>query len=228
MDTRQHTPPSEPAHAPPQRGPSDHVPAEFLGLARTFRARVTAAAEIVGPQMNAIAAEAFAKLQRRKAGTGLRTETLVDLETRWRRMPATWRLALTIARDRHTLSIVDTRLRPERVHNAQWAADDTELSVLIVTSSLTITGYRAEKKSIALASLSLHALARFMQRSFNTSDEALFADLQMIAAAAPRVAEKPGDFSLSGVNGADWHGIVAPFKDTHGVERQTVNIRSFY
>lgn len=207
---------------------SERVAAEFLGLARAFRSRVATAAEASGSVMQKIGADAFSAFRLRKPGPRLHDELLAELEQRWRALPAPGGVSQTVVRHRHNISLADTRVRPEVVTNAGWSDGGTEPSVCLVTSTLVVNRLRAHTTSQTLASFSLHAIARFYQRSFEDTDDALFADIAMIAAAAPTMISIPGRFELPSRYGEAWVGTVAPFRDVHGRSAPVVNIRSFY
>ena len=58
-----------------------------------------------------------------------------------------------------------------------------------------------------VVSVSLHAVARRMQRGFDTSDAAILSELKQIAMMYPTIVESLGDFSMPG-DGGLWCGEV--------------------
>lgn len=216
---------------PQQRDRDDadhHIPAEFRGRARQFRTWVATTAEASGSVMQQIGADAFAAWRRRKPGSGLRDDMLLQLEQRWRCIPSPGGITQTVERSRHGLDLSDIRIRPEIIVSEAWADGGREHSICVVTTTLEVNRQRAATTSTTLASFSLHSLARYYQRSFEATDEALLEDIGAIAAVAPILITSEGRFDLPSRYGLTWRGLVAPFKDIHGREAMTANVRSFY
>jgi hypothetical protein len=208
-------------------GPQDRINAEFLGLARVYRSRMLTAAEPIGRAMRDIAAAAFATYQRRRQGSSLRPETLLAIEAEWRAISRAGCLGQIIKRERRSLTVEDIRIAPATVGNEAWH-DQTEASLCIVINRLIITPRKISSEGVTVASVSLHGLGRRIQRGFDNSDDAITRDFALIAAAAPRLlALDDRSFVVETGSGGKWRGAIDPFRDTSGVERRTLNIRTF-
>lgn len=205
----------------------DRPSAEFVGRARQFRTWVTASAEASGSIMQAIGRDAFTAWRRRKPGSGLRDDMLLQLEQRWRGIPSPGGISQTCSRERHGIVLSDTRIRPEIMISEAWADGGKEPAITVVVTTLEVSRRRAATTSTTLASFSLHAMARFYQKSFAPTDEALREDIAAIAAAAPILTETEGRFDLPTGHGT-WFGVTADFKDIYGRSAPTANVRTFY
>jgi hypothetical protein len=138
-------------------------------------------------------------------------------------------LALDIARTRRTCTIVDTRLIPERVANpGHWGEGETEMSLIAVRNIYELTRTWTRTMSVTTASLSLHSIARYLQRSAYTSDEALMRAISTLAATADTMPSNtaPRQFEVQASDGT-WLGEVAAYYDVHGSHGIALHVRTF-
>jgi hypothetical protein len=203
--------------------PSPVVPAEFVGLSRLFRERMTNAADVSNTIMRRICRSAHDTNNIRK-GRGLRPDTLADLCRAWRAVPSGNRISLAISHQRRHCEIVDVRILPAMMTNNGRPSDTAEAAVTIVAISLTASPEMLLTTSPTVATASLHALARHFQRARRTGDTALITDLGLLATA--RIAA-PGPFSVATDNWGAWHGEVGSFTDAQKTEALALNVRTF-
>ena len=202
-------------------GPS--VPAEFVGKARAFRARIGAEDAVVGQTIQRIVAPLEAR-RRRKAT--FRAEQLIDAERAFRRVPAAGRLTLNIERDKHGLRIEEFRAAAGDFRFCSWADGATDPDVGVVKVVLQATSWGAVgATSNIVASVSLHALARRFQRGFNISDEAILGELRGLALRHAEIIEALGEFSIA-CDGGSWVGEVAK-AEIAGVSVAMLAVRTF-
>jgi hypothetical protein len=154
---------------------------------------------------------------------------LPDLETKWRQLPDCGLLALDISRTRRTCTIVDTRLIPERVANpGRWGEGETEQSLIVVRNIYELTRSWTRTMSVTTASLSLHSIARYLQRSAYTSDEALMRAIALLAAAADTMLANtaPRQFDVPAGDGM-FLGEVATYRDVHQSVGIALHVRTW-
>jgi hypothetical protein len=195
------------------------VPAEFVGLARAFRARI--GAEAVGRSILDIMRPLQAR--RRKSAT-FRPADLQDAERQFRNLPSAGRLTLKIDRDRKGLLIEEIRAASGQFRFCEWADDAMDLDVGIVQVSLEAVSWgRIGAFANIIVSVSLHALARRYQRGFDTGDGAILAELKALALRHAEIADSMTDFAVPG-DGGSWAGEVCKKADDL---LPTLAIRSF-
>lgn len=202
-------------------GPS--VPAEFIGRARAFRARVGAEDAAVGQTILKIMRPLE---RRRKRSATFRPEQLIDAERQFRQLPSAGRLALKIERDKRSLRIEEFRVAAGQFRFCSWTdgATDADIGVVKVNLSAVPWGPVGATGNI-VASVSLHALARRFQRGFNTSDEAILSELRELAVRHVAIAAALADFSVA-CDGGSWVGEVAKI-DVAEVSCPVLAIRTF-
>lgn len=178
------------------------VPAEFAGHARVFRNRILANDDRVGPAIGAITAYARDVLRRRHT---YRPEHFKHLERAWRlTIPDMGRLAYAAKQGRDSLTIADTRICSSTFHKAAWMSDFGEHSLTLIIYSGRFTSGHIDIESVPLSTVSLHALARRFQRSFDSSDQAVLRDLSLISRNANDLLNT-SSFRQPAGDGA-WHG----------------------
>jgi hypothetical protein len=203
-----------------------HLPAEYRGAARLFRIRVGKASLIAGPAMKALVAVTDREFTKRRGNCP--KEFLPNLEAKWRQLPDGGHLALDISRTRRTATIVDTRLIPETVASDRWGPDERELALIIVENRYEIARSWTRTLSVTTASLSLHSIGRYLQRSAHKSDEALMQAIMTLSAAANTMLADTTcrQFEVSASDGA-WLGEVAAYQDCHGSGGLAAHVRTF-
>jgi hypothetical protein len=201
--------------------------AAFRGQARLFRARIGDLSASAGPAMKALVAATDREFAKRRGNCP--RDFLPELETKWRGLPDCGLLALDIARTRRTCTVVDTRLIPERVANpGRWGDGETEQSLIIVQNRYDLTRLWTRTTSVTTASLSLHSVARYLQRSAYTSDEALMRAITKLAAVADTMLANTAarQFDVPADDG-HWLGEIAAYIDTHGSNGVALHVRTF-
>ena len=178
------------------------VPPEFIGQARVFRNRILASDDRVGPAIGAITAYARDVLRRRHT---YRPEHFKHLERAWRlTIPDMGRLAYATERGKDSLTIADARICSSTFHKAAWKNDFGEHSLALIIYSGRFTSGHIDIESMPVSAVSLHALARRFQRSFDSSDQAVLRDLSQITLNANALLNK-SSFRQPAGDGA-WHG----------------------
>jgi hypothetical protein len=203
----------------------DRIPTQFRGLARAFRSKVLANAEAVTADMKAISKAAGTNFARKYAG--MRPDRALDATAaRWRALPTDGSLSLSIDRKPGVLDIVDVRMTGSHVLYIPEYGEVDELSLVVMIVSLTIGPKKCYWSTVPIASISLHALGRWMQRSAKTDDQSLMRDLQVLALAAVNLRDQPGDFSVPAGDG-QWTGMVGGLQEPDGKLSPAVHVRTF-
>jgi hypothetical protein len=178
------------------------VPPEFAGQARAFRNRILADDDRVAPAIGAITTYARDVLRRRHT---YRPEHFKHLERAWRlTIPNTGRLAYATECGKNTLTIADTRICSSTFHKGVWKNDFGEHSLTLIIYSGRFTSGHIDIESVPVSAVSLHALARRFQRSFDSSDQAVLRDLSLLGVNAKDLLNA-SPFRQPAGDGA-WHG----------------------
>lgn len=179
--------------------------------------------------IEAILARTLADYRRRKAGSSLRPETLLQIETDWHKVPTAGCLGLTIHRDRRNLLITDLRIAMSVIGNSDWAVGRKEAGINVVKITFEISPKRPAYAAPIIANFNLLALARRFQKGFGTTDEEILADVGRLAAVAPSLilAASGTPFSVPAASGGEWRGRVGPFRSMRGVEAPAALVRTF-
>lgn len=164
---------------------------------------------------------------RRNGSLAFRPASLVEAARRWQNeLPAIARLSLSAKYTKSELHIVESRCSAGDVHFNSWFAGQKEPDIGV--QQLTViarTGY-FEISATMLASVSLHSLARFYQRSFDNSDAALRSALREIVHHHAAVLAGPGGKFAIGAGDGRWLGSRQATK-IEGKVIQILCIRSF-
>jgi hypothetical protein len=201
---------------------SERVPPEFTGMARAFRARIMESDLALQPAMSEIAAYANEIIQRRRT---YRPEHFAGIERQWRlTIPETGRIGYATERTKDSLTIADIRLFSSCFRRLSWHDDAYENSLSMMIYSGRFMPGQANIKSLPLSAISLHALARRYQRSFDNADIAVFRDLSYIALNVKGLLGLPS-FRQPAGNGA-WLGdtVLATY---HDIEQRILATRTF-
>jgi hypothetical protein len=190
--------------------PTSRVPPEFLGKARGFGNRILDADNQFMTMRDELLARFGARLRRKPT---LRLDDCLDGLSRWRALglfgqpPESW-AKLEYAKRRVVFS--DYRLTTSTGHREEWGEGVSEPGVDLMLVELIFEpreGY-AHQDITGVFNVSLHALGRFYQRAFRSSDEvlaaAIWAALGEIKGLPP---DENGDFALPvPVIGGHWFG----------------------
>lgn len=182
------------------------VPRENLGQARALRNTLTAADQLATVALDRIAAP----LQARTAkGSIPRPELLTEAARQWReRLAGPGRLSLTIDQTRSRLAIRELRLSAADFRLPDWTSSEAEPGFALFVAEMSVQRRSFSFDSATLASLSLHSVARWHQRNFDTTTPALVADLAMVASATSLLDQTPDSKFSIAVAGGRWVGTV--------------------
>ncbi len=179
---------------------SARVGTEYVGRARVFRDTIVA----VDKQVSAALAEITTPLRTRlRRFPSLRHEQVMGAERAWRRLiPVAFRIgAVRINRGRTEFEISETRVTASLLYDNQWANADKEQGVMLSTVTLAVHDRALRQHWHPLAAISLHALARRIERGDSGSHNAILSDLAVLVDAdcdADRIGTTDG-FWLGGV-----------------------------
>jgi hypothetical protein len=196
------------------------VPAEFKGLARRFRNEVKRTDEVMDKALAIIARPLVARLRRH---TRLRHELVAAAVHQYRRtVPVEFRFGeVELNADRDAFEIAETRATATWINSRDWDSDATEAGVAIARCSL------AMRPRVGLvhvwmprAIVSMHALARRIERGADRSHAALLADLAVLASSAD-----DGDHVAT--SGGFWRGEVEVMQGTDKVTTKARNVRTW-
>jgi hypothetical protein len=219
---------------------SDRIPSEFIGRARAFRNRVATAEDRCFAE-HEVVYNAFRQRMRHKPS--FRRPECLDLLRRWRSIEVFGRAPLDAVFNytKRRVEITDFRMICVVSRGRDWAEDARESNVdLALVRLIAETGIEhghVEQKVRSLASFSLHALARYYQRAFRPSDEAL---IDAMWGVMPSVLDIfHGDEQQFTIpvpdNGGNWWGrLVTGYRtdldapDWEGEAADVLDIRTFY
>jgi hypothetical protein len=166
-------------------------------------------------------------LARRQRHPVPRPEQLQDVARQWRtELPELGRLDLHIDCGRKHLLIDELRIGASRFRGVGW--DESEGGVTVLGLRLHVAVQVFDFTRVTLANISQHALARWHQRSFSATLDALRADVRELARAHDRFvdAEPGSDFTLSVRNG-EWVGAITEIAERDTLNSRILNVRSF-
>jgi hypothetical protein len=157
-----------------------------------------------------------------------RREHLVDAARAWRStLPAAGRLELSIERQPKSLTIAEMRVGASDFRAPWWERGAIEPGVLVQGIRLVVAPKRFDFAILPLACVSLHALARRLQRG-SMAEESLMIELRALghAAAAPDLC--PGAEVIVPVDddGGRWVGVVAEVMMKSG-RHHVLSLRTF-
>jgi hypothetical protein len=183
------------------------VAAEFIGMARAFRARFAASDPTTSKLIDQIVLPIRARIEQHPTP---RAEALASAAREWRtKVPAHGRLALSIDHKRTRLTIEETRVSASTFGRTEW--EDREPGVAVMHMQIRIAPRLFDAEMTTIAGLSLHALARRFQKAWRGDDAAIFVDLCALAAAWAELVQRPdgSDFQVRTADGGVWAGSVA-------------------
>jgi hypothetical protein len=195
------------------------VPAEFVGIARQFRTEVRATDEAMEQALDIVTAPLRARLARHPK---LRIAMLADTARRYAELtPARFRIGkLEAATHKTDIALRETRL-VSLLSDDHWS-DPTgrEQGLSICTFVLSVHKGQLRQRWVPLVAVSLHALARRVERHRDRSHEALERDLAYLAGAdeADERVDAEGGF---------WLGEVVAAKTDDGYALRIRNVRTW-
>ena len=204
--------------------------AEARGQARLFRGRMIHQHTAWASAVNLLRRSAIGRVRQRRRQ--LRPDDEVDITRAWRSISSTGQLCpLIVIRERHRFQISDLRCIPETLRkvDGDWAEDDNEPALVLGLFCLSVERSTATMRTVALASVSLHALGRRYERSRVTSDCAVMADLLRLANyAKDNLGASPGRFVVSLDADACWLGERSDFVTADGQNHPLVHHARMY
>jgi hypothetical protein len=199
------------------------VPRESLGQARAFRNVLIAEDSQACTAIDRILSPLHARLAQ---GRIPRTESLADAANQWRnQLAGTGRLDVSIEQTRTSLTIRELRVGASDNRFDDWPEGDVEPGFAVQLISISIHRRKDKSEWVSLAGLSLHAIARWHQRAWCNSTDALRADIWAFAQAIDGVNMSSGEFSISVANGR-WAGLVMKITD-RGKPSLVLSARTF-
>jgi hypothetical protein len=196
------------------------VPAEFRGAARLFRNEVKRVDEVMDPALAAIAKPLVARLRRHPR---LRRELVAAAVHQYRRtIPAAFRFGeIEVTPDRDKFAIRETRLTATWINAVSWHPDAVEAGIAIASCKLTMrpkVGLVHIWKPRAI--ISLHAIARWFERSGSRDHERLLADLAVLTALGD-------DCDHVATPGGFWRGEMETMEGKDKLTTTARNVRTF-
>jgi hypothetical protein len=173
---------------------SSRVPVEFIGLARQFRTVVQAEDRAVDRAQNLIAAPLRERLRKHPR---LRPETPMGVLRAWAEtVPTTLRIGrLHVACVRTEFAISEHRISSSWPYNDEWNNDERERGVSVCTFVFAVRKGKLTMRWTPVACVSLHALARRIERGTERDHAALTRDLSVLVETdekAERVSTRDG------------------------------------
>jgi hypothetical protein len=155
----------------PDAPPRVPVGAQWTGLARDIRRRIVAEDRLYDAALRRLTAPLRERL-RRYPGRCLRQQMLADIVTGWLNLPCRdWRLSCDARLDAKRASVVEVRLVAGTLQREDWDGSEDDLG--IQEMHLDVDRARVSLDGRCLATLSLHAIARRLQRHPDGSIESL-------------------------------------------------------
>lgn len=169
-----------------------------------------------------------ARLERDKPT--FRDAQLIDIARQWKTaIPTFGRITLDVERGKGTLRIREQRVCSGRFRFCRWGEDTKgEPDIGLTTVELLVCPRHAEvPPTVPMASIGLHAVGRFFQRSFETTSDALSADLTEIVRRHKAILDGPWTqgFAVETVNGR-WLGEIA-LTEVAGQSLPMLSVRTF-
>jgi hypothetical protein len=196
------------------------VAAEYRGLARLFRDEIKAVDVRMDKALAVVAKPLVARLRRHHR---LRHELIaVAVKTYRMTIPAEFRFGeIEVRPDRDAFEIAELRATATWINSRDWDSDATEAGVAIARCSMAMrpkVGLVHVWMPVAI--VSLHAVARWFERSGSRDHGCLLADLAALTAPGDdddRVAT-PGGF---------WRGEMEVMEGTDKVTARARNVRTW-
>jgi hypothetical protein len=217
---------------------SDRITMEFLGKARTFRARVGGEDEQrFSPARDAAYEQLRLRLRRKPS---FREPECHDLLRLWQQAGQTYGQinAPRMQYEKRLVQFRSLRLLSAEGQSEAWADDEREagLSMAMVQLSADSKTGLVQLKAQAMATFSLHAMARFYQRAFHASDDTLVSAIWSIMPSIKRLISTTtiDEFGVPVREaGGHWFGWINPVihVDADGTDRHqgdALNVRTFH
>jgi len=161
--------------------PKQPVPKEFLGRARLVLQAIALASDQINTAAQAVFAPLGSRCQRNQPLSAADLKTARDT---WKRLMPEYGLLSSHIEQRiapKRLQITELRVSSGQYHKHSWNNDVREHALMIKRVTLVAEKHHAECPAPTIVVIGLHALARWFQRSPDTSEARLFSDLHQIA-----------------------------------------------
>jgi hypothetical protein len=199
------------------------------GLARDFIRRAGVEFGASQDQLTELLKPVLARLDR-YPDRQLRPGQLDALVAQWRRLPSMFQLSL-IHRDGRNASVTDIRLGAAKMHSYDWEDETiTELALSIEAQMFSLPQRKITRRggairTIILAHVGLHALARHYQRCRDQSDDLLLTDLMKLALVGiekiPQHEEGSDEVAIP-CPGGSWRGHISMVESVWGNDHREV------
>jgi hypothetical protein len=177
---------------------------EFIGLARQLCRRLGKAQALYEARADRLLGPFRPRLGFTPAP---RRTHLVRLGREWRRLPRLGRLRSVVNDTKPgALNIAETRLVPSQLALPWWDDADGELALVLVLSVIALAPPRFVERSMMMAAVGLHAIARRFERG-DRDEIAVVNDFVSLGRAYPEVARIAGEFRVATGSGI-WRGAV--------------------
>jgi hypothetical protein len=202
---------------------TNKVPVEFRGRARELRRRLGESAEH-RDAVDSLVAPIRARLERHPRKDP-HPDILTTAARAWReRVPAAGRLTLDVALRRKSLQVHELRAVTGRLRMEDWGADAAhEPGIAVCAIDFTARSHLVKLDTQILATASLHAIARRLQRGRDAADAAVMEEMRALAAAAP--GEEDVEVQVPASGGA-WVGDRRSVR-RHGETVRILCVRTF-
>jgi hypothetical protein len=180
---------------------SSRVPVEFIGMARVFRNQVAIEDKQIDAALNAITPPLCERLRKHPK---LRPEMPMSCIRAWAEtVPAVFRVGRArVAVVRTEFAIREVRISTSWLHNDDWNNDERERGLSVCELVFAVHKAKLIARWTPVACISLHALARRIERSAERDHAALTRDLALLVEAREAQVERvntPGGFWLGAV-----------------------------
>ena len=200
---------------------------EYIGLARDLRRRVEVTAAETKIRAAALVSACIGDFNRRNRGP--RLERILAISQVWQQLPAFGLLDQTIHRDKKSLRIIEHRLVVNKLvtlPNVDHHVDEPGL--VVMQNRLDLLPRSAEFQPTAIATISLHALARRFQRGYGDDEQTVLGDIGgLVPVAADLIAAGPAPVRVPALSGGKWSGEVAMLRAPDDPDCLALIIRTF-
>jgi hypothetical protein len=196
------------------------VPAEFRGAARVFRDEVKRIDKEMDRALATIAKPLVVRLRRHPR---LRHELIAVAVHQYRRtVPVEFRFGeVEVTPDRDAFEIAEIRATATWINSVEWDSDAIEAGIAVARCTLTM------RPTVGLvhiwmprAVVSMHAIARWFERSGSRDHDRILADLAVLADSA-------GDGDHVATPGGFWRGEMEVMEGTDKVTARARNVRTW-
>lgn len=178
------------------------IPREFIGMARQFLRDAAAADARFLKSSKPLVRELNERLRIKLV---LRRERVYSYKVRWAALADDFCLGSTVTGSHKALRFFQIRVRPLKYRDGAWDDQGREPGIAIAFTE--IFTLRPDRRAVHLestirATVTLHALGRWFERSSNTTKENLISELRVLLRELPRSIDRN---RITGLGG-EWRG----------------------